>query len=64
MSEYQYPKGSGLPLFNVGGQGWICPKCTRVYSPTTTMCFYCGQPTTAASNSTQFVQPKGNTNER
>ena len=23
-------------------QGWVCPKCGRVYSPTTPMCFYCG----------------------
>lgn len=23
-------------------QGWQCPICKRVYSPHTTMCFYCG----------------------
>lgn len=22
--------------------GWICPKCRRVYSPYTAMCYYCG----------------------
>lgn len=24
-----------------GQQGWICPKCGRVYSPYTQMCLYC-----------------------
>lgn len=24
-------------------QGWQCPVCRRVYSPTTSMCYYCGQ---------------------
>ena len=23
-------------------QGWQCPICGRVYSPTTMMCLYCG----------------------
>ena len=23
-------------------QGWQCPICGRVYSPTTPMCWYCG----------------------
>ena len=23
-------------------QGWMCPICKRVYSPYTSMCFYCG----------------------
>ena len=22
--------------------GWICPKCGRVYSPSTSQCFHCG----------------------
>ena len=27
--------------FGWGQQGWVCPKCGRVYSPTTAMCPYC-----------------------
>ena len=23
-------------------QGWQCPICRRVYSPMTSMCYYCG----------------------
>ena len=23
-------------------QGWQCPICKRIYSPTTPMCWYCG----------------------
>ena len=23
-------------------QGWECPKCGRVYSPSTPMCIFCG----------------------
>ena len=28
--------------FNGIQQGWQCPICKRVYSPTTPMCYYCG----------------------
>ena len=24
-------------------QGWVCPKCGRVYSPNMMMCIYCGE---------------------
>lgn len=27
---------------NFAPQGWQCPICKRVYSPTTFMCYYCG----------------------
>lgn len=23
--------------------GWICPKCGRVFSPTTPFCYFCGK---------------------
>ena len=29
----------------LGQQGWICPKCGRVFSPSTPMCLYCGKET-------------------
>lgn len=28
--------------FLTAPRGWICPICNRVYSPTTSMCYYCG----------------------
>lgn len=37
-----------------GQQGWICPKCGRVYSPFTQMCLYC------KSNNTTTVSNLGN----
>lgn len=31
--------------YNFINQGWECPKCKRVYSPTTSMCLHCPQST-------------------
>lgn len=41
-----------------GRQGWVCPKCGRVYAPDTVMCFYCNgnnhvMPTTTTTPSTK-----------
>ena len=33
-------------------QGWQCPVCKRVYSPTTPMCYYCGNGTPCTVSST------------
>lgn len=38
--------------FNFTPQGWECPKCKRVYSPTTIMCVACPSMTSSTSNST------------
>ena len=39
-----------------GPQGWRCPECGRVYSPTTFMCFYCGnKETTIQTNKTTVI---------
>jgi len=35
--------------FNFIPQGWECPKCKRVYSPTTMMCIACPQYTTGTT---------------
>lgn len=34
-----------------GQQGWICPKCGRVFSPSTSMCLYCSKGTSATIGS-------------
>lgn len=38
-------------------RGWVCPKCGRVYSPNTPMCFYCNntEPTTITPISTDNI---------
>lgn len=32
-------------------QGWQCPICKRIYSPTTPMCFYCNGETKTITTS-------------
>lgn len=44
-SSYEFP----------ASQGWICPKCGRVYAPSVPMCQYCGgnsKPPTITTDST------------
>lgn len=39
--------------YDFAPRGWVCPKCGRVYSPNTFMCYYCGENTdTTYSTST------------
>jgi len=38
--------------FNFTPQGWECPKCKRVYSPTTIMCIACPQHTKTITTTT------------
>lgn len=36
-------------------QGWQCPICRRVYSPSTVMCLYCGHQTTITTTTTTKI---------
>ena len=39
-------------------QGWQCPICGRVYSPSTTMCLFCGRSDiTYTSTGTELKTP-------
>lgn len=39
-------------------QGWVCPKCGRVFSPTTPMCYYCGNGVVTTTTTTNIETPK------
>ena len=41
-------------------QGWQCPICHRVYSPSTPMCWYCGNGLSTTSTSTDIPATKDN----
>ena len=36
--------------YNLAPQGWQCPICKRVYSPSTMMCYYCGGDTVKSTD--------------
>lgn len=40
-------------------QGWQCPICKRVYSPTTPMCYYCGNTGTTTTDTVTVTQQDG-----
>lgn len=39
-------------LFGGGMQGWVCPKCGRVYSPFVHTCSHCNHKITTQENGT------------
>ena len=45
--------------FNFIAQGWECPKCKRVYSPTTTMCIACPQYTKSVTTTNTLISSDG-----
>lgn len=39
-----------LPEITLTAKGWECPKCGRVYSPSTAMCYFCPGSLSSDSN--------------
>ena len=52
---------------NIGEQwvqkGWQCPVCNRVYSPTTVMCLYCGNPNVKTEGKPEVTSYSDKTSE-
>lgn len=46
QAPWPVPVGNMMPVTQ---QGWQCPSCQRVYSPSTGMCWYCGNHGAATS---------------
>ena len=42
----------------MGPQGWICPKCGKVFSPNTSECIYCNN-NTHTYTTTTIKNPEG-----
>jgi len=38
-------------------QGWQCPVCKRVYSPTTPMCYFCPEKTVTVTTTAESGKP-------
>lgn len=41
--------------YDMAPRGWVCPKCGRVYSPSTSMCSYCGGGNTSQPATTETI---------
>lgn len=50
-------QASGDLYPDVTPKGWECPKCGRVYSPSTPMCLYCGGTTITVSAGASEKEP-------
>jgi hypothetical protein len=50
-------KGGGMSTI-FAQQGWQCPTCLRVYSPTTGMCYYCPPKVTTSDTTSPAPKPE------
>ena len=41
--------------YDMAPRGWVCPRCGRVYSPSTSMCSYCGGGNTSQPATTEII---------
>lgn len=52
-----------FPQYFFGEQGWVCPKCGRVFSPRTYECLYCNSSKVVkTSTTTELPQEESNIN--
>jgi hypothetical protein len=42
-------------LVSMAQQGWQCPVCKHVFSPSTPVCFYCPPKTETTTNTTHYT---------
>lgn len=55
MSQMNSTSPMGDYNYTFTPKGWECPKCGRVYSPSTAMCYYCGNQTITTSPTSQPI---------
>lgn len=55
---------TSVPLGQFAQQGWQCPCCRRVYSPTTSMCFSCGNQTVESATGTSGTRKDESTDHQ
>ena len=51
-----------FPQYFFGEQGWVCPKCGRVFSPRTYECPYCDSPKIIKTSTTELPEEESNIN--
>ena len=53
-----------FPKYFFGEQGWICPKCGRVFSPRTYECHYCNSSEVVKTSTTTELPQQEESNKK